>query len=245
MPAVFVHGNPETSAIWDDLLTHLDRPDAVALSLPGFGCPKPEGFGATKEEYTDWLIGELEGLDGPVDLVGHDWGGILTVRVACLRSDLLHSWASDALPAFDPSFEWHPFAKIWQTPGEGEAWVEATLATPLEQLAAAYQGFDVPPGRALEMAGWYDAIMGESVLALYRSAVGIGAEWESGLDGIKAAGLRIHATADPFGSPKLAGRTAERVGAQTVALEGLGHWWMFQDPKQGARVVEEFWASLT
>jgi pimeloyl-ACP methyl ester carboxylesterase len=244
VPALFVHGNPETSALWDDLLSHLDRTDVVALSMPGFGCSKPEGFGATKEEYADWLIGELEGLGEPVDLVGHDWGGILAVRAACLRSDLLHSWASDALAFFDEGYEWHPFAKIWQTPGEGEEWVKATLATPLEQQAAAFQSLDMPHDASFKVAGWFDATMGESMLALYRSADGIGAEWVPGLDGIKAPGLRIKATADPFAKPELADRAAQKAGAKTAVLEGLGHWWMLQDPKQGASVIEEFWASL-
>ena len=27
------------------------------------------------EEYAAWMAAELERLGGPVDLVGHDWGG--------------------------------------------------------------------------------------------------------------------------------------------------------------------------
>jgi pimeloyl-ACP methyl ester carboxylesterase len=34
MPVVFVHGVPETAALWDDVRAVLGRPDAVALSLP-------------------------------------------------------------------------------------------------------------------------------------------------------------------------------------------------------------------
>ena len=77
MPAVLVHGVPETSALWDGLVPLLGRDDVVTLQLPGFGTPRPDGFGATKEEYVDWLVGELESRqgDGPIDLVGHDWGG--------------------------------------------------------------------------------------------------------------------------------------------------------------------------
>ena len=50
-----------------------------------FGTPAPDGFGATKEEYTDWLVGELERLGEPVDLVGHDWGKGFVLRVARMR----------------------------------------------------------------------------------------------------------------------------------------------------------------
>ena len=51
MTAVFVHGVPETPAIWDGLLAALDRPDTVALSLPGFDSARPGGFAATMDEY--------------------------------------------------------------------------------------------------------------------------------------------------------------------------------------------------
>jgi len=72
---VLVHGNPETTAIWDPLLAALGRDDVETLSPPGFGAPVPEGFGATTDDYVAWLVGELEAKGAPVDLVGHDWGG--------------------------------------------------------------------------------------------------------------------------------------------------------------------------
>ena len=60
MTTVFVHGVPETSAIWHDLVAALDRPDVVSLSLPGFGTARPPGFGASMDEYAAWLAAELE-----------------------------------------------------------------------------------------------------------------------------------------------------------------------------------------
>jgi pimeloyl-ACP methyl ester carboxylesterase len=76
MPAVFVHGVPETPAIWDGLRSCLRREDVIALQLPGFGCARPDGFAATKEAYVAWLVAALEPISaqGPIDLVGHDWG---------------------------------------------------------------------------------------------------------------------------------------------------------------------------
>ena len=56
---VLIHGNPETDAIWTDLVGELtDRSvtDLVLLSPPGFGAPIPDGCGATQVEYRDWLI---------------------------------------------------------------------------------------------------------------------------------------------------------------------------------------------
>ncbi|WP_406470505.1 alpha/beta fold hydrolase [Streptomyces sp. NBC_01615] len=111
MPAVFVHGVPDTHHVWDDVLDHLTRTDVIALALPGFGNPVPEGFTSTKKEYVDWIIARLEELGSPVDLVGHDWGCVLTSRVASLRPDLVRTWAGgDA--SISGTVEWHSIAKI-------------------------------------------------------------------------------------------------------------------------------------
>ncbi|MCB1039724.1 MAG: hypothetical protein KDA94_09385, partial [Acidimicrobiales bacterium] len=76
MPAVLVHGVPETTAVWGPLTDHLERDDLVLLGLPGFGSPLPEGFDATMHTYAAWLATELGRYD-EVDLVTHDWGAIL------------------------------------------------------------------------------------------------------------------------------------------------------------------------
>jgi pimeloyl-ACP methyl ester carboxylesterase len=73
------------------------------------------------DEYAAWLTGHLETLDQPIDLVGHDWGAGFTMRLVSLRPDLVRSWVLDAAGLADPGFEWHEFAKLWQTPGDGEA----------------------------------------------------------------------------------------------------------------------------
>src|SRR5262249_15527105 len=109
MTAVFVHGVPEPPAVWDGLLAALDRPDAVALSLPGFDGARPAGFEATMEEYAGWLAAQLERLGDPVDLVGHDWGGGFVVRVVSTRPELVRSWVTDAAGLGDAEFEWHDF----------------------------------------------------------------------------------------------------------------------------------------
>ena len=73
MPAILVHGNPESAPIWDLLIPELDRDDVLTLSPPGFGAPCPPGWGATHPEYLSWLVSELECIGEPVDLLGHDW----------------------------------------------------------------------------------------------------------------------------------------------------------------------------
>src|ERR1700691_2141299 len=114
---VFLHGVPETSALWDKVRAEFDE-ETVALQLPGFGCPRPSGFGATKDDYVEWLVGELARLEETHALIGHDWGAGLTYRVATAHGGLLRSWIADVANVMHPDYVWHDFARIWQTPGE-------------------------------------------------------------------------------------------------------------------------------
>ena len=247
MSIVLVHGNPETDAIWGPLRAVLRRDDVVALSPPGFGAPVPEGFDATSDDYVARLNRELEAMPEPVDLVGHDRGGGHVVRAACTRPDLLRSWVTDVAGLFDPDYVWHDFAQIWQTPGAGEQNIETTLALPASERAGLYASLGMAPDVAAALAEAYNAEMGRCILALYRSAAQPAlAEWGRALDAAKARpGLVVTASGDPFtGGPELSRRSAERAGAQFVVLEGVGHWWMTQDPAAGARALNDFWASV-
>jgi pimeloyl-ACP methyl ester carboxylesterase len=243
MPLVLVHGVPETSTVWDPLRSHLRRDDVIALQLPGFGTDRPVGFGATKEHYVAWLIEQIEALrgDGPIDLVGHDWGGGFVVRLVSTRPDLVRSWVTDAAGIADAGFKWHRFAQIWQTPGAGEEFFEQQLAQPVEDRAALFEGFGVPRERSAALTA-VDRTMADCILALYRSAVDVGREWGPQFHDIAAPGLVLVPSEDPFGSADKSRAGAARAGAATAELPGLGHWWMLQDPARGAAVLTDFLA---
>jgi pimeloyl-ACP methyl ester carboxylesterase len=246
MTVVLVHGVPETAVLWDPLREVLGRSDVEALSLPGFGTPRPQGFGATKEEYVDWLVGELEARQGeePVDLVGHDWGGGFTVRLVSTRPDLVRSWVTDAAGIGDIDFEWHDFAKIWQTPGAGEEFFDQQLAASVEERAAIFELSGVPHDRAVVLAAGVDRTMTDCVLPLYRSAVDVGKEWGPDFVDVPVPGLVLVPSEDPFLNADSARAGAKRTGASVAELDGVGHWWMLQDPTVGARALEAFWTTL-
>jgi len=247
MTTVLVHGVPETPAVWEPLRALLGRDDVVAPQLPGFGCPRPDGFGATKEEYVDWLVGELEAIaaEGPIDLVGHDWGGGFVVRVVSTRPELVRSWVTDAAAVGNGDFEWHEFAKLWQTPGEGEAFFEQQQALSVEERAVPFETmFGVPHDRALALASWGDETMADSILRLYRSAVHVGREWGPDFVEIPKPGLVLIPSDDHFLSAEGARAGAARAGATVTELDGIGHWWMLQDPERGAKALDAFWSSL-
>ena len=115
MPAVFVHGVPDTARVWDPLIAATGRADAIALALPGFGAPTPDGWTASKESYAAWLEAGLVEIGEPVDLVGHDWGALLSQRVASVRPDLIRTLAVGSGP-LEEEYEWHAMAQAWQTP---------------------------------------------------------------------------------------------------------------------------------
>jgi pimeloyl-ACP methyl ester carboxylesterase len=250
MAAVFLHGNPETPVIWGPLLAELGRTDVVTPQLPGFACPTPAGFGATKEDYVTWFTGEVEAIvadSGPIDLVGHDWGGGIGMRLVATRPDLVNSWVCDVLGLFHPDYVWHDFAQIWQTPGAGEEYFETTMATSVDDRVALYESIGIPAGIGRQLVEAGDEEMGRCILALYRSAAQPAmAEWGGQLDGAATRpGLAVIAPNDPFvRSTDLAVQVAERLGARQHVMEGQGHWWMLGDPAAGAKALAEFWASL-
>ncbi|WP_082981571.1 alpha/beta fold hydrolase [Mycolicibacterium mucogenicum] len=247
MTVVLVHGNPETDSVWDPLVEVLDRDDVVRLSPPGFGAPLPEGWPATALAYRDWLEEELVKIEGPIDLVGHDWGGAHTINVVMHRPELVRSWASDTLGCFDPEYTWHDRALLFQNPTEGEAAVDAWMNSPLSERTQYLVDRGMPLQIAAKIAAGQGPQMGRAILSLYRSAAQP-AMAEAGQYLPKAAaqpGLSLLATEDPLvGSEMLKRRAAARAGAVTVLLEGLGHWWMLEDPARGAAALTEFWASL-
>ena len=247
MTLVLVHGNPETAALWGPLVDALGRDDVVRLSPPGFGSPLPDDFAATYLAYRDWLEGELERVDGPIDLVGHDWGGCHVMNVVMHRPELVRSWASDVLGLFDPDYVWHDLAQVWQTAGYGEQLVDTMMGGTVQDRAEQMHALGIPLDIAAEIAAAQGPEMARAILALYRSAAQpVLAEAGRSLPVAAARpGLSLLATEDHYvGSDELRRRAADRAGARTDVLEGLGHWWMVQDPARGAAALNSFWETL-
>jgi len=247
MTVVLVHGNPETEAIWGPLVSALGRDDVVRLSPPGFGAPLPADFPATYLAYRDWLEAELERFESPVDLVGHDWGGLHVLNLVMHRPELVRSWTSDVVGILHPDYVWHDMAQVWQTPDAGEEMIEAMIGGSLEDRAVGMAALGVPESVATDLAAAQNPDMGRAILALYRSATQP-AMAEAGRSLGAAAtkpGLSVLATEDTYvGSDAQRREAAALAGARTEVLEGLGHWWMLQDPARGAQVLTGFWDSV-
>jgi pimeloyl-ACP methyl ester carboxylesterase len=239
MPAVLVHGVPDTHRLWDRMQRHLSRSDVLAVSLPGFGTPVPAGFVPTKEAYVDWLVREIERIGTPVDVVGHDWGSLLVQRIVSIRPDLVRTWACGDGPV-DTEYVWHDLAQQWQTPDVGESVMAATTE---EALADGLPAAGVPPDIAREVARHVDETMKRCILGLYRSAIHVGAEWQPDVERITRPALVLWSRDDPYVAPRFAERLAARVRGELLLFEGCGHWWPYERPAEAAAALGRFWAA--
>ena len=249
-PLVLVHGNPESSIIWGPLIGELGRPDAIALSPPGFGVPAPRDFAPSPTAYRDWLSSQLELFGQPVDLVGHDWGGIHVALVASSRPDLVRSWASDALGVFAPDYEWHARAQKWQQDGEGEASVREIYGGDREQRAAVMSALGITGRMAERVAAGLDDEMGQTVLKLLRAArqpvmSDLGKDLSRAADRPGLALIAVDDFGRASGTVEQHEWGAQRSGAQMAHLEGVGHWWPEETPGPVATALRCFWARLS
>jgi pimeloyl-ACP methyl ester carboxylesterase len=240
MPAFLVHGNPDTSAEWDGVIGHLGGygEAIVAADLPGFAEAAPEGFPCTKEAYVEWIVKQLEGMGGTVDLVGHDWGSLLVQRVASVRPDLLSSVACGGA-AVDVDYPWHPLAQVWQTPGEGEKYMEEELTAEFGIEHLVENGV---PREYAERNMWLTPHGKDTILKLYRSAVQIGAEWQPDLEKLKVPAMVIWGRTDPYVPLEFGESLAERMKGELVVLE-CGHWWPFEQPAATAEALLRHWSA--
>ena len=236
---VFVHGVPTTARLWDGVIAHLDGTrETVALDLPGFAQPPPDGWTATKEEYAEWLLHEVAAAatDGPVHLVGHDWGCLLVCRVASLRPELLRSVAFGNGP-IDPHWPLHSLWVTWNVRGEGERWMEEF---DLEAFAERMQAAGVPQA-VTDTISWRNPWNRSVTLSLYRSAVGVGREWAEDLARIVIPSMALWGTKDLRVPIEIGRRMASRMGAEVVGLPG-SHFWPAEVPDLAARELERHWA---
>ena len=242
MPAVLVHGNPDSGLLWERVKQHLSGDDEVlAVDLPGFAAPAPDGFPATKEAYVDWVIEQIEdvaGRGGPVDLVGHDWGSLLVQRIASIRPDLLTSVAAGGA-AVDVDYPWHALAQVWQTPGDGERYMEEELT---DEFGIAHLIENGVPEVDANRNAWLVPGNKDCILKLYRSAVNIGAEWQPDLEKVTVPSMVIWGREDPYVPLVWAERLAERMHAELVVLE-CGHWWPYERPAETAEALQRHWAA--
>jgi len=240
---VFVHGVPDTPHLWKPLVAALglQPSDYRAPALPGFGTPLPKGFACTKDAYADFIIGEIERLGQKVHLVGHDWGALISLRVASLRPDLIRTWCvTNAV--IDPEYRGHRTARMWATPLLGE-FVMLNMRNKPRLEAALVEG-GMPADLAKEEVPLIDKTMRQSILKLYRSAIGLrfSGPWVTDLARLPSPGQLFWGETDPFVDLSVAERFSKAHNVPLHVERGAGHWACAERAEQFAAVLKALWA---
>ncbi|MEM9055444.1 MAG: alpha/beta hydrolase [Pseudomonadota bacterium] len=244
-PKVFLHGVPDTPAIWTPVIDKLGLPSETVHTpaMPGFGVDIPNEFDCTKEAYVDWFLDYVSALHdehGPVDVIGHDWGALITVRAVSLRPDLFATWTiSNAAPHVD--YRWHRMAKLWQTPLVGEL---IQMLTRPKALAKALAEQGLPMDLVKHEAAAFDGRMKRAILKLYRSARNASREWVSGVDQMHDRGLVFWGEQDPYVPHWVGTAFAERTDARMVSLPDAAHWSIIEKTDQLASELKTLWADV-
>jgi len=137
-PALLLHGVPETSSCWRDVAPALAEGRRVlAPDLPGLGGSTFSGpYDVVTLVAQVAALVEAEVPGGRVDVVGHDWGGVLALGLARDRPDLIRRLVVANAPGRDinllraahiPFFAW-PVAPELLFRAAGRRAVEAMLA---------------------------------------------------------------------------------------------------------------------
>jgi len=173
-PVLLLHGVPETSSCWRDVAPALAVGRRVlAPDLPGLGgsvFTGPYDVATLVAQVAALIQAEVTG--GQVDVVGHDWGGVLALALAGDRPDLVRRLVIANAPGRHLNLlraAHVPFFSLPVAPGllfraAGRSVVQAMLAlawkspTPLDaETRAEYTAAYSDPERVHAMLGYYRA----------------------------------------------------------------------------------------
>ena len=119
--ALLVHGFPQSSYMWRDVL-----PAVVAAGWRGLA-PDLAGFGDSPVDPPGTWERQVEALEGfraehgveRCVVVTHDWGALIGLRWACEHPDAVAGLVISS-GGFFPDGKWHGMAKALRTPEVGE-----------------------------------------------------------------------------------------------------------------------------
>lgn len=240
---VLVHGYPESSYMWRDVLPVLASKGwrALAPDLAGYGDsePDPPGTWERHVEALDRFVGELD--PGPVALVTHDWGVLIGLRWACDRPGATSALAiSDG--GFFPDRRWHDLANVMRTPGEGERLLAAYTR---ERFGEALTGFSSGMTEdAIDeyWKGFADEQRRLGHLELYRSGdFDKLVPYEGCLARLGLPTVIIWGAQDRFASVKMADRFHNEIADSELAVfEDAGHFVWEDEPQRAAQTLLDF-----
>jgi haloalkane dehalogenase len=244
-PVLLLHGYPETSYMWRDLLPALAAQGrrALAPDLAGFGDSKPDPP-STWERHVESIerFRTAAGLER-VALVVHDWGGLIGLAWACEHPEAVSALVISGTGFFSDG-KWHGMAQALRTEGAGEE-----IMRTLDRAAFAGMLGQASTGIGDDALDEYwksyeGDVRRSGQLELYRSLdFEKLARYHGGLAELGVPVLLLWGADDPF-APVAGAHRFERELPDTelVVIEDAGHF-VFEDaPERCADAVTRFLA---
>jgi haloalkane dehalogenase len=239
--ALLVHGFPQSSYMWRDVLPPLAAAGwrALAPDLAGFGDSPLDPPGTWEHQ-----IDALEGLRGEQGVqrcvpVMHDWGALIGLRWACEHPDAVAALVISSSGFFHDG-KWHGMAKALRTPEVGE---QALAGLDREGFAGVLRGSSAAfDDEAIDeyWKGLADEAHRRNALELYRSG-----DFEK-LAGYRLADLRVPVLllwgeTDEFAPLAGAHRfQRELPHTELVVVEGAGHFVWDEQPERCSAALTTF-----
>jgi pimeloyl-ACP methyl ester carboxylesterase len=247
MPILFLHGVPDSSAMWAPIVEQLEsRYRCLAPDLPGLGrSSAPAQFEISLDNMARFIDGLLIaiGIAEPINLVAGDFGATYGLAWAVTYPTKVRRIAIVGGSNFSSAYRWHRDARMLRAPLLGELGMatlrESTFERMMRRNAPALSREHVRQTYALSLA---KPSVRRMVLRLYR---GIAPDdfkgWEERLRTLTESvpTLVLWGNKDPYITPDL----AEQFGAAQVEhFPNNGHWLAVEDPGAVAQRLASFFA---
>lgn len=253
-PIVFVHGVPDSSALWRPLIDRLGPGYRfIAPDLHGLGRGRaPRDFPLSLDSRAAWLDAVLaaRGVEGPVDLVCHDFGGPTTLAWAVRNPERVRRMVLMAT-CFHREWRWHSLARGYRTPVVGELmmafqnapWIGYRLF--VKEMLKGSPGLD----EAFLRDCYANAKAGDPrfIVRIYRETPPeIFTDWDTQLYRLveQRPTLCLWSDRDPYVPLEFAERLAG-LGAELHRFDDVGHWMMIEAADRVADRVGRFLGAAT
>jgi haloacetate dehalogenase len=248
-PVLLLHGVPQTSAMWGPVADELCR-DRIVLApdLKGLGGSEARGPYDVATLAREMAALVLHEVDGQVDVVGHDWGGVVALALAGVRPELVRRLVVINAPyrKVDMLRLW--YAAAFSIPVVPEALFAATNGRVVERMLAAGARLPMDVDRKNRyVAAYDDPRRVKAMLSYYRAATRarLGAlvgRHDRLPDAKPQSALVIWGAADPAMPLAIGEAVATNLGTHTelVSLPGVGHFPVDEAPEVVTDLVATF-----
>jgi len=242
-PVLLLHGNPDSGLMWEEVAKQLaGKFRCIAPDLPGFGdSDVPRTFEPSLEGMAQFVeaVRQAMGINIPLDLVAHDFGGPFAFAWAVKHPDAVRRMVAINTNFFS-DYRWHFWARVWRTPILGELSMALMNRLMFAQELKRGSNGHIPESHIDRTWALITPRMKREVLRLYRATNPEALRgWEDKFLALTArkATLVIWGDKDPYISRDY----AERFKAKKVVhLPQVGHWPPVEVPDETAEHIGKF-----